>query len=192
MYSQSIRNECRYRFYVQSQSCFQKNINRKIQQTMLLELFELSIIDQICYREFFGKTPVTLAKIAIFHSTSEQGLGPASGCGRALLCIGDPFQVQQTANIRRIKTPTLQLHLTNMTPRKGARIKKTDKHSDSETDTESPTEATRETAKEHMAKSNDLAKVNPKVFGRLIVFGAIFLLTFATRFYALEDPSHIW
>jgi len=81
-----------------------------------------------------------------------------------------------------------------MTPRKGVRTKKADKNSDSESEMPSSTETTRETVKEvsHMAKSNDLAKVNPKLFGRLIVFGGILVVTFATRFYALEDPSHIW
>lgn len=80
-----------------------------------------------------------------------------------------------------------------MTPRKGARIKKADKNSDSESEMPSPTETPRETVKEgRMAKSNDLPKVNLKLFGRLIVFGGILLVTFATRFYALADPSHIW
>lgn len=80
-----------------------------------------------------------------------------------------------------------------MTPRKGARIKKTDKHSDSESETPSPEDTTRESVKEtHMSKSNGVAKVNHKVFGRLLVFGGILFVTFATRFYALEEPAHIW
>lgn len=80
-----------------------------------------------------------------------------------------------------------------MTPRKGARNKKTDKNSDSESEMASPTETERETAKEvsHAAKPNDLAKVNSKVLARLLAFGGILVVTFATRFYALEAPSHI-
>lgn len=84
-----------------------------------------------------------------------------------------------------------------MTPRKGARMKKLDKNSDSESETPSTAETTRETLKEgtnisaNMAKSNGLAN-NPRVFGRLIVFGGILIVTFATRFYTLEDPTHIW
>ena len=81
-----------------------------------------------------------------------------------------------------------------MTPRKGTRTKKADKNSDSESEMPSPTEGERETAKEisHAAKPNDLAKVNSKVFARLLAFGGILVVTFATRFYTLEDPSHIW
>lgn len=80
-----------------------------------------------------------------------------------------------------------------MTPRKGAKAKKPDKDSDNESEMSSPSETTRDCAKDvHMSKSNDLPKVNRKVFGRLIVFGGILLITFATRLYALEDPPHIW
>lgn len=79
-----------------------------------------------------------------------------------------------------------------MTPRKGAKAKKPDKDSDNESEMSSPSETTRDCAKDvHMSKSNDLPKVNRKVFGRLIVFGGILLITFATRLYALEDPPHI-
>ena len=81
-----------------------------------------------------------------------------------------------------------------MTPRKGERNKKVDKNSDSESEMPSPTETERETAKEalHTAKANDLAKVNSKLLARLLAFGGILFITFATRYYALEDPSHIW
>ena len=88
----------------------------------------------------------------------------------------------------------LQLHLINMTPRKGERNKKADKNSDSESEMQSPTETERENTKEisHTEKANDLAKVHTKLLARLLAFGGILFITFATRFYALEDPSHIW
>lgn len=78
-----------------------------------------------------------------------------------------------------------------MTPRKGAKTKKPDKDSDNESD--SPSETTRDSSKDtRMSKSNDSPKVNLRVFGRLLGFGGILLVTFATRFYGLEDPTHIW
>jgi len=80
-----------------------------------------------------------------------------------------------------------------MTPRKGVRTKKEEKNSDSESDMPSTAETARAVKEvSHMAKSNYLAKVNPKLFGRLLGFGGMLFVTIATRFYALEDPSHIW
>ena len=80
-----------------------------------------------------------------------------------------------------------------MTPRMGEKTKKADKNSDSESEMPSTAETAR-TVKEvsPIAKSNYSAKVNPKLFGRLLGFGGMLFVTFATRFYALEDPSHIW
>lgn len=125
------------------------------------------------------------------HPVSEQGLDRSArehNFEPDASSPDDPFQLPLDG-----KNSILQLHLTNMTPRKGARMKKLDKNSDSESETPSTAETTRETMKEgtNIAKSNGLAN-NPRVFGRLIVFGGILIVTFATRFYTLEDPTHIW
>ena len=99
---------------------------------------------------------------------------------------------KQQAVIIAIRNSPLQLYLTNMTPRKGVRTKKADKNSDSESEMPSPSDTARVKEVSHMAKSTDLAKVNPKLFGRLLGFGGMLFVTLATRFYAIEDPSHIW
>jgi len=82
-----------------------------------------------------------------------------------------------------------------MTPRKGIGTKKEDKHSDSEPEMPSFTERTQGSkagTRSNMAKSYDVSKGNPKVFGRLLAFGGLLLVTFATRYYGIAEPTHIW
>lgn len=74
-------------------------------------------------------------------------------------------------------------------------MKKEDKHSDSES--ELPCSADGTQWKKHgnrpsIAKSYDVARGNPKVFARLLAFGGLLFVTFATRFYAIAEPGHIW
>lgn len=96
---------------------------------------------------------------------------------------------------KRAKNSAEQVQIIIMTPRKGQGTKKQDKHSDSESEMPSSTESTRQRkagSRSNMAKSYDLTKGNRKVFGRLVAFAGLLLVTFATRFYGIEDPTHIW
>ena len=82
-----------------------------------------------------------------------------------------------------------------MTPRKEVGAKKQDKYSDSESEMPSSTKRTRankEGSRSSMATSYEAAKGNPKVFGRLGAFGGLLLITIATRFYGVDEPTHIW
>ena len=82
-----------------------------------------------------------------------------------------------------------------MTPRKGVGTKKQDKHSDSESEMPSSTKRTRankDGSRSSMATSYEVVKGNPKVFGRLGAFGGLLLLTIVTRFYGIDEPTHIW
>ena len=84
-----------------------------------------------------------------------------------------------------------------MTPRKGVGTKKQDKHSDTESEMPSSTKRTRANkdgsrSSTWMATSYEVAKGNPKVFSRLGAFGTLLLVTIATRFYGIDEPTHIW
>ena len=81
--------------------------------------------------------------------------------------------------------------LTNKTPRMGARRKKLEKNSDSESE-EPPSSEKAPGIKASATFSSNSADLNSRVIGRLIAFGVILLVTFVTRFYGLEEPSHIW
>ena len=79
-----------------------------------------------------------------------------------------------------------------MTPRKGK--DKQDKHSDSESEMQLFPEKTQftKTRTSYSTKSNAVARNNPKVLARLLAFGGLLSVTFATRFYAIDQPEHIW
>ena len=80
-----------------------------------------------------------------------------------------------------------------MTPRKGK--KKDDKFSDSESEMKATSEKPpfcKSGTSFSIWKSNGAGKTNPKVLARLIAFAGLLLVTFITRFYAIDQPEHIW
>ena len=97
-----------------------------------------------------------------------------------------------------------------MAPRKGEKSKGSGMYSDEEeevksnykvtktswTTTSSTTDA--RTIKSSKAKNgiskerNDISSLQTKVLGRLAIFGMVIFLSFSTRIYKLDEPTHIW
>ena len=107
------------------------------------------------------------------------------------------FEISRTEisfhSAKTAENSTKQLQIVIMTPRKGK--KKDDKLSDSEPEMQGSSENQRFSKSGtsfSTLKSSGAGKTNPKVLARLIAFAGLLLVTFITRFYAIDLPEHIW